>query len=115
VIINSHDEVMREDARYLGLATNNVAEYSGLILALEHLVEMEAEEITIFSDSQLLANQLNRLYRVSDEKLKELFHKAIELMKQFQQVSVYHIPREQNMRADRLANLAIDRMSKPIG
>ncbi len=98
----------REIKKYLGTLTNNQAEYSALITALESLTDRKDREIRIFTDSLLLANQINGLWKVKHPEIKELHRKAKTLIEGFSRVTISHIPREENRDADRLANLAID-------
>jgi ribonuclease HI len=112
VILNEKNESIRELSRYLGQATNNVAEYQGLLLSLEKASELGAEEVDIFSDSELLTRQVNGIYKVKNEKLKPLYQKVLELRKNFKKFSITHIAREKNKAADKLANKAIDTMPK---
>jgi len=92
----------------IGSATNNEAEYRALLRGLEHAAAHGAEEIVIRSDSELLARQLNGAYRVRAENLKALHAQAQRALAHFKRVSVQHIPREKNARADALANGALD-------
>ncbi|MGH7826002.1 MAG: ribonuclease HI family protein [Candidatus Binatia bacterium] len=108
VICDENDNVVKEMSRYLGHATNNVAEYEGLLIGLEALLEMGKKRIRVQSDSQLLVRQLSGQYRVKDEKLKVLFAKAVALLRQFNGYRILHVPRESNKSADRLANQGID-------
>jgi ribonuclease HI len=112
VILDKNGVVKQELSRYLGYATNNVAEYEGLIMGLEALLKLGKKRIRVQSDSQLLVRQLNGEYRVKDEKLKALFHKAIALLRQFEAYRIVHVPRELNKLADRLANQGIDEADK---
>jgi ribonuclease HI len=100
--------VVKKLSRYLGQATNNVAEYEGLLMGLEALIQLGRKRIVVQSDSQLLVRQLNGQYRVKDEKLKRLFERAMTLLRQFDSVQILHVPRELNKLADRLANQGID-------
>ncbi|HTN71973.1 MAG TPA: ribonuclease HI family protein [Methylomirabilota bacterium] len=108
VICDENGAVVKELSRYLGHATNNVAEYEGLLMGLEALIGLGKKRISIQSDSQLLVRQLNGEYRVKDEKLKLLFQRAMTLLRQFDTVHIRHVPRELNKSADRLANQGID-------
>jgi len=108
VILDGNGKVVKELSRYLGHATNNVAEYEGLLMGLEALLQLKKKRIRVQSDSQLLVRQLNGEYRVKDEKLKTLFEKAIALLRQFEAYRILHVPRELNKLADRLANKGID-------
>lgn len=104
--------VVKELSRYLGHATNNVAEYEGLLLGLEALLELGRKKIVVQSDSQLLVRQLNGEYRVKDEKLKVLHQRALALLRQFDSYRILHVRREMNKLADRLANRGIDDATK---
>jgi ribonuclease HI len=112
VILDRNGTVMKELSRYLGRATNNVAEYEGLLMGLEALLQLGKKRIRVQSDSQLLVRQLNGEYRVKDEKLKVLFHRAMSLLRQFETYRIVHVPRELNKLADRLANKGIDEANK---
>jgi len=100
--------VVKELSRYIGHATNNVAEYEALLMGLEALVQMGRKKVRVQSDSQLLVRQLNGEYRVKDEKLKVLFQRAVSLLRRFDGYRILHVPRELSMLADRLANRGID-------
>jgi ribonuclease HI len=94
---------------YLGSATNNVAEYSALVEALEAAVGEGATELTVFSDSQLLVRQMSGQYRVKHPNLIPLFMKARRIAAGIPKLRIEHVRREQNKDADRLANEAMDR------
>jgi len=108
VICNETGAVVRELSRYLGRATNNVAEYEALLMGLEALIELTRKKIIVHSDSQLLVRQLNGEYRVKDEKLQQLHRRASRLLRQFDSYRIVHVRRELNKAADRLANRGID-------
>jgi ribonuclease HI len=109
VICDETGAAVKELCRYLGQATtNNVAEYEALIMGLEGVLALGGKELRVQSDSELLVRQLNGLYRVKDEKLKKLYHKALGLLQQLETCRIVHVVREQNRLADRLANQAID-------
>jgi len=95
-------------ARYLGTATNNVAEYTAAIIGLEHAVKLGATSVKLCADSELLVKQLNGQYKVKNEGLKPLYAKLKELIAKIGSVEVQYIPRDQNREADALANKAID-------
>ena len=116
VILDPSGTVVKELSRYLGYATNNVAEYEGLLMGLEALLQLGKKRIRVQSDSQLLVRQLNGTYRVKNEKLKTLFQTAVKLLHQFEGYRILYVPRELNKLADRLANKGIDdaiRQSSP--
>lgn len=98
----------RKIKKYLGIHTNNQAEYHALITALASAKQLKKTSLTIFTDSQLLANQLNRRWKVRDSEIKALYQKAINLISSFKKVKLSHIPRNLNKEADRLANEALD-------
>lgn len=93
---------------YLGETTNNVAEYSALILALESAASLKAERLKVCSDSELLVQQLQGVYKVKNPRLKSYIGRAKELLTFYERVDICHIEREKNTRADELANQAIE-------
>ena len=95
-------------ARSLGVRTNNVAEYAGLVLALREARRLGAEEIDLRLDSKLIVEQLNGRWRVKDAKLQGLFAEARRHLSSFRRWSATHEPRARNRAADALANLALD-------
>ncbi|MBU0624829.1 ribonuclease HI family protein [Patescibacteria group bacterium] len=99
-----------EHSRYIGETTNNQAEYSAVIDALQHAKGLEATEVAVFLDSELVVRQLNGEYKVKDPGLAQQFLKVHNLRCAFRQVTFTHIRRELNKRADRLANEAMDRL-----
>lgn len=93
---------------FLGRMTNNQAEYHGLLKALEHLVRAGASRVEIVSDSELMVRQINGQYRVRSPDLQPLYARARELLQQLEQWRMRHVMREDNSRADALANKAMD-------
>ena len=120
IIYDESGEVVEELCHYLGHTTNNVAEYQALLIGLEGVLRLGVKRLQIRSDSELLVRQLNGIYRVKDERLKELYKRASGLLRQLDAYRINHVPREHNRVADRLANQAIDevprktRRSSPI-
>lgn len=98
-----------ELSKYLGETTNNVAEYTALILLLQKSLELGYDELDVFADSELMVRQINGQYKVKDEKLKKLFVQAKADIIKLKKFSLSHIPRAENKTADRLVNEAIDR------
>ncbi len=96
-----------EFSRFIGETTNNVAEYTALIVALEKALELGALEADVFMDSELVVRQINGLYKVRHENIKPLFEKCVLLLRRFRRFSVQHVPREQNKRADALSKEGI--------
>ncbi len=94
---------------YIGETTNNVAEYRALLLALEEAGRHAPEAaLTVYSDSELLVRQLNGRYKVKAEHLRPLYLEACRRLRAFPGVRILHVGREENRKADLLANLAID-------
>jgi ribonuclease HI len=105
------DEAGREIARlhrFLGHRTNNYAEYSGLLAALEYALEHKTG-LEVWSDSELIVRQLNGQYKVRHPELKVLYEQARGIIRQLGWFKIRHVRREQNREADRLANEAMDR------
>jgi ribonuclease HI len=93
---------------YLGVATNNVAEYAALLAVLEYAVAARAASLRILSDSQLLVRQMSGEYRVKDPRLQVLHGAARRLIAGLRSVALEHVPREENREADALANRAMN-------
>ena len=92
----------------IGINTNNVAEYLGLIAALEYCVENKVNNVRIFLDSLLVVQQVNMEYKVKSKKLQTHYEKSLQLIDQIEDIEIHHIRREFNSRADQLANEALD-------
>ncbi len=108
LIKNENGNVIKRATRYLGITTNNVAEYKALIHALEIVRQIGCDRVRIFSDSQLMVRQINGQYTVKSEDLKPLFHEVMSLLKGLKGHDIIHIVRTENKEADKLANRAID-------
>ena len=94
----------------IGIATNNVAEYLGLIEALKYCVEKNIMEVDIYLDSLLVVQQVNLEYKVKSKKLQEYYNQALELINKINNIKITHVRREFNKRADQLANQALDEL-----
>lgn len=92
----------------LGETTNNVAEYTALVRALDHARKLGARRVRIHSDSELMVRQMQGAYKVNNDALRQLFEEARVLVRGFEHVSFDHIRREANSRADKLCNEALD-------
>jgi len=99
----------------LGIATNNVAEYHGLVAALGYMVEHGHQDVEICSDSELLVKQMRGEYKVKNEGLKPLYVRARLLAIQISRFDICHVRREENTEADRLSNLAMDEAERQLG
>ena len=108
-VISSPDgEVLDEAAVTLGRATNNVAEYRGLLLGLERARELGATEVDVINDSELIAHQVNGRYKVKHPDMRPLHAAAMESLAGFERWTVKPVPRAQNAEADALVNQALD-------
>ena len=101
----------RHFSKYLGETTNNAAEYLALIYGLQEALKEKCDTITVKTDSELLARQINGQYKVRDQQLRLFFDLACHMIARFKHFEVSHIPREQNTEADKLAGDAVRRQS----
>lgn len=108
IITDTKGEELLRRAKRLGVTTNNVAEYQGVIFGLELAGQLNATEIVLKLDSELVVRQLNGEYKVRHEALKPLFQRTKEMMRQFDNVDFVHVPREETRAADKLANDVLD-------
>jgi len=111
-VICSKGETIKNISNFIGNTTNNVAEYTALIYALEEALILKADSVLIKTDSQLLARQLNKIYKVKNANIALLYKQALHLASGFKDFSVINIPREENQGADKLATLAVKKELK---
>ncbi|MBI3410400.1 MAG: ribonuclease HI family protein [Planctomycetes bacterium] len=97
-----------EENGFLGETTNNIAEYAGLVKALEHAKRLGGKKLVVQSDSELMVRQMNGEYKVKNAGLRPLFEEADALRRDFDKVTLRHVRRELNKRADALCNEALD-------
>ena len=100
--------LVKELSVYLGETTNNVAETCALILALQEALKLRCGEVSVSTDSELLARQVNGIYKVRDARLQWLHALIRNLVESFEKFEIQHVPREENRVADKLANQAVD-------
>ena len=108
VSINLNNKEIDTLKEYIGIATNNVAEYRGLIAALEYCVKNNINDVEIYLDSLLVVQQVNKEFKVKSKKLGDLYSYSLTLIEKIKNINVIHIRREYNKRADELANEALD-------
>ena len=108
VLSTPEGQVVDEAKESLGIATNNVAEYRGLLLGLERAQALGATEVEIVNDSELVAHQVNGRYKVKHPDMKPLYLDAMRMLRQFESWSIRPVPRAQNAEADALVNQALD-------
>ena len=101
-------EVLAEEGRYIGEATNNVAEYRALLLGLELARSVGARDVEVVNDSELVARQIGGQYKVKNPGLRPLWLEAMAALREFDSWSVQNVPRALNARADELVNQALD-------
>jgi ribonuclease HI len=108
-VVSAPDGTILDEASVLlGRATNNVAEYRGLLLGLERARAAGATEVEVVNDSELVAHQVNGRYRVKHADMKPLHAAALEALGAFERWTVRSVPRAQNAQADALVNQALD-------
>ncbi len=107
-IFNKDLNLINKTCDYLGIATNNIAEYKALILGIKLSMEYNAKKILFKSDSELMVKQIKGEYRVKNSQLRLLFTEAKELLKKLPNWKIMHVRREENSEADLLANKGID-------
>jgi ribonuclease HI len=108
-IQDSSGTVLAELSQYLGARTNNFAEYSALLAALEFAIAHGHKRLRVISDSELMVKQMKGQYRVNSPELRPLYEEARRRILQLDHFQIQHVLREKNRHADRLANLAMDR------
>lgn len=108
VFCDQNGDVIKEFYKYIGIATNNQAEYRALIFALDKLKDYKNSKLCIYIDSEILYKQITGEYRVKDKKLRELFKQARYKIEKFPNLEFVWIPREKNKLADKLSQKAIN-------
>ena len=111
VISTPEGDVLDEATRTLGRATNNVAEYRGVLLGLERARALGATEVELIGDSELVARQIGGTYKVKHPAMRPLYEQAMTALRDFERWSFRTVPRAQNARADALVNAALDAAS----
>ena len=112
VVICRGRETIKNISVFIGNSTNNVAEYTALIYALQEALKLKTSSLRIKSDSQLLCRQLNKIYKIKNNNILGIYNQVIHLMSAFKHVHIENIPREKNKGADKLATDAIKEQFK---
>jgi ribonuclease HI len=107
-LLDEDGNELLEGMRYLGRMTNNAAEYHALILGLREVLEIGGTSVEIYTDSELVARQMKGIYNVRNSHLRKLYKEAVALLDRLHSYEMIPIRREDNRKADRLANEAID-------
>ena len=108
VLSTPDGDVVDEAHEYLGVATNNVAEYRGLLLGLQRARALGADEVEVVNDSELVAKQVNGLYKVKHPDMRPLHAESLAALQSFARWSIRSVPRAENAAADALVNQALD-------
>ena len=111
VVSTPDGDVLDEAAEAIGVATNNVAEYRGLLLGLARARELGATEVEVVNDSELVAKQVSGVYKVKHADMKPLHAAAVDVLRSFERWSIRSVPRALNAHADALVNQALDARS----
>jgi probable phosphoglycerate mutase len=114
IVCKPDGSVLYQLGKYLGNATNNVAEYFALITALDYCAANNISRLRVRSDSELLVRQMQGRYKVKSAALKPLHERAVRQSKSFSYFAIEHVPRELNSDADALANAALDRTGEVV-
>ncbi len=115
VLLDPKGAVIAEVGRYLGIATNNVAEWSALLFGLERARELGLKTLAVRLDSELVVKQLSGEYRVKHPDLQPLHARVKALLRAFEHVDVRHVPRKQNKLADAVVNRVLDQEASAAG
>jgi ribonuclease HI len=108
VLATPDGDVVDEASELLGIATNNVAEYRGVLLGLARAKALGASEVEVVNDSELVAKQINGLYKVKHAAMRPLYLDAMAALREFDSWSIRSVPRAENADADALVNQALD-------
>ncbi len=112
VLCRPDGSLLKELHKYIGIRTNNEAEYYGLVAALDFAIVNGIRRLTLYSDSELLVRQMQGRYKVKHPKLRPLFEQAQRIARRLEYFSVEHVPRELNAMADELANRTLDELGR---
>lgn len=107
-ILDMNDNVLFKKGQYIGVTTNNQAEYKAVLFGLEEAKKQGVKKIEVYLDSQLVVNQMNGSYKVRNQDLLPIYSSIKGLLKDFENISFTHVPRELNKLADSMVNEALD-------
>lgn len=115
VVLTRHDRRVAAFGETIGETTNNYAEYTALVHALRLLSVFEVDRLRLFTDSELMAQQVKGEYRVKEQTLRSLHAQVMSMLRRYKDWEITHVPRERNAEADRLANRALNEGGPPQG
>lgn len=109
-VVKANSTVVKTEGGYIGIATNNIAEYTAVVKALSWLEkDFKGQDLEFYLDSNLVVSQLNGIFKVKNAELRNYIVKIRTLIPRFKTVSFSFIPREQNKEADKMVNIALDK------
>jgi ribonuclease HI len=108
LIYGSRKKILEQSSEYIGIKTNNYAEYYAIIKALAAARKFNPEEVVIYTDSSLAYNQINGFWKIKDEEIKKMVFQINKEIVNFKIFRIFHIPREKNKEADKLVNIALN-------
>lgn len=111
VLFDEKAELVQVDAGYLGITTNNVAEYKGLLNGLKLAEKLKIKSLEIFMDSELIVKQIKGEYKVRDENLKKIYEEVQKHLNLLEEYNINHVKRKFNSHADRMVNIVLDSRS----
>jgi len=107
-VIYSNNEKVAQKAQYIGINTNNFAEYYAVYNALNYVKKFNPSEVNVYTDSNLIYNQINGYWKIKDELLKDIANKILNEIKTIRVFNIFYIPREKNKEADKLVNIQLN-------
>ena len=108
VLLTMNDQIIKQNGVFLGITTNNQAEYKSLLYALKDAIELESKVVSVYMDSLLVINQMKEIYKIKNKDLIPIHNEIQELLKKFHSVTFTHVPRELNKLADAEVNKCLD-------
>jgi ribonuclease HI/pterin-4a-carbinolamine dehydratase len=108
VIVDMEDNVVKKSSNYLGITTNNQAEYQALCEGLQLALSLGVKELSVYMDSELIIKQINGFYKIKNADLKPHYDKVQNLVKEFTKITFTHVPRAMNKLADEMVNKCLD-------
>lgn len=109
VILDMEDNVVKKSSKYLGITTNNQAEYRALLQGLDEVLSLGVEELSVYMDSELIVKQITGIYKIKNAELLPLYQKIKKLGEDFTKISFTHVPRAMNKLADGMVNECLDK------
>lgn len=108
VILDMEDNVVKKSGKFLGVTTNNQAEYRALIEGLELALKMDIKKLSVYMDSELIIKQVDGSYKIKNQELRPLYEKIVGLSSHFSEITFTHVPRALNKLADEIVNKCLD-------